>query len=212
MTVGKIITHKFKPRYVGLPRGWFAIAGQTGAHTLDGRLIGLTPLDKLSRDVTILDLGCAEGLIGLRLLQLGPARLLHGVDIHSPYLQMARGLARAQPKARFFHLDLNHLDDLADWLPTLRPSYDIVLCLCIAHKMRDPAAFLRRAARLCSGYLALQLPSVVIDDRRSDHRPLNTHEWLGVHGFKLFHQVDDDVLVRRIYRRHMIGAGPTEED
>jgi SAM-dependent methyltransferase len=208
-TVGK--TENWLLRLHRPHHGWFTTAEQSGLYELAERLTGLAPLENVATNATILDLGCAEGLIGLHFLGLGGA-LLHGVDRHSRFVETAQTIARLQPKARFFKFDLNVL---ADQIPDgLLSSYDIVLCLCVAHKLREPELFLRRVAGLCTGYLALQLPAVVIDDTRSGHRQVDTGKLLDELGFDLFYEEASEshtkplrsppsLLSRRIYRKRV---------
>jgi SAM-dependent methyltransferase len=189
-TVGK--TENWLLRLHRPHHGWFTTAEQSGLYELAERLTGLAPLENVATNATILDLGCAEGLIGLHFLGLGGA-LLHGVDRHSRFVETAQTIARLQPKARFFKFDLNVL---ADQIPDgLLSSYDIVLCLCVAHKLR-------------------QLPAVVIDDPRSGHRQVDTGKLLDELGFDLFYEEASEshtkplrsppsLLSRRIYRKRV---------
>jgi len=186
--VGKIATHKDK-RLTGV-RGWFNVAGTVGNYDLEERLIGLRQLEPVSRNATILDLGCAEGLIGMHLMKTGPGRLMHGLDEKERYLVGARMIARRERlRAKFLRVDLNHL---AEWRAAnpdvLLGSYDVVLCLCIAHKLNHPEQFLRQAAGLCGGYFALQLPASIINDRRSGHHQFDANWAMLGWGFELFHE------------------------
>lgn len=196
--VGKVITHKRK--WLSSQRGWFRVHGQQGSWTPKERILALKPLQRPAKDATILDLGCAEGAIGLHFLATGPGAVLHGLELHRPFVESAKILARRYPKAEFFAFDLN---DFAGPLPpALLPSYDIVLCTCIAHKLRDPESFIRRAAGMCKRYFALHLPAPVICDRRSDYKLVDTTAVMDEEGFKLFYDAQHvPNLSQRIYRR-----------
>jgi 2-polyprenyl-3-methyl-5-hydroxy-6-metoxy-1,4-benzoquinol methylase len=190
-----------------LKHGWFEIDGlQTGEHKLETRLHGLRLLASHVKDKTILDLGCAEGLISSWLYDQGPARWVDGVEKHPPYLAQARAMHAGSPAFRFFQCDVNdqEFDDLI--LTKLLPAYDIVLCLCLAHKLKRPRDFLLKAARLCNRFFALHLPYDIIDDVRSNHVKVDpTKEIFEPLGFKcIVHVVDPTPaapLSRRIYER-----------
>jgi len=159
-------------------QAWFTIPGlQTGKWTLDRQMAGLDAIRRACAGATVLDLGCAEGMISLELAKAG-ARLVHGVELEAQRVQVAERLfdERCPDVARQFIVwDLARFDDLylgrtADSHPTkpyLRTRYDIVLCLAIAQKLPNPDRFLRLAATLCSSLLAVRLPYPVIDDARS---------------------------------------------
>jgi 2-polyprenyl-3-methyl-5-hydroxy-6-metoxy-1,4-benzoquinol methylase len=165
--------------------GWFEVAGlQTGEHTVKNRLHALpTILRERAKGATILDLGCAEGLLGTWLLDNCGAALVHGVDIEEPFLERGRELA-GERNATFFRADLNYLDVWIGENPgVLLPQYDIVLALCIAKKMAQPERFLRTAASLCGDILAIETPEPVIVDSRSAFRPVDIAEFLSSCGF-----------------------------
>jgi 2-polyprenyl-3-methyl-5-hydroxy-6-metoxy-1,4-benzoquinol methylase len=186
-----------------MKHGWFEIDGlQTGVHKLENRLNALRMLAEHAKDATILDLGCAEGLISAWLYDQGPARFVDGVEQHPPYLKTARELHGRNPAFRFFQCNVNEgFDDLI--LTKLLPNYDIVLCLCLAHKLQHPRQFLLKAARLCNRFFALHLPYDIINDPRSGRRNIDpTKEVFEPLGFKCIVHVNDDApLSRRIYER-----------
>jgi len=184
-----------------MKHGWFEIDGlQTGEHKLEGRLNGLRMLADHAKDATILDLGCAEGLIGSWLYDQGPALLVDGVDQYPAYLKTARALHANDSHFRFFGCNLN--EDFDNLLWSLLPSYDIVLCLCLAHKFQHPREFLLKAARLCNRFFALHLPDDIINDARSGRRNIDpTKEVFEPLGFKCIVHVNDAALSRRIYEK-----------
>lgn len=145
-------------------RHWFEQEdGAPFERTLAGQLIGLELLAARCRGRSVLDLGCAEGAIGKWLLEQGAARY-HGMEVHPDRVAAAR---RLLPGCVIDCRDLNNL------APPPTPdgklhSFDIVLALAIAHKLRDPAAFLRAAAARCRELMVLRLPGPVINDRRSN--------------------------------------------
>jgi 2-polyprenyl-3-methyl-5-hydroxy-6-metoxy-1,4-benzoquinol methylase len=184
-----------------MKHGWFEIDGlQTGEHKLEKRLHGLRMLASHAENATILDLGCAEGLISSWLYDQGPACLVHGVEQHPPYLKTAREMHVGDRAFRFWQHDLNN------GLPGgLMRSYDIVLCLCLAQKLRHPLEFLTVAACMCNRFFALHLPYDIIDDRRSDHVLVDpskdVFEPLGFKCIVHVNDTDDAPLSRRIYEK-----------
>jgi 2-polyprenyl-3-methyl-5-hydroxy-6-metoxy-1,4-benzoquinol methylase len=153
--------------------GWFEIPGvQTGERKLKERIRGLAPLLPAAKGGTVLDLGCAEGMIGKWLIEAGGASSLLGLDKHEPYLETAREMFAGNPRATFEACDFDHFEswrashDLAD-------GYDVVLALNIVHKLARPAAFLAEISQLARKMLAIALPADVINDARSGNAPVD---------------------------------------
>jgi SAM-dependent methyltransferase len=138
-----------------MTKGWFRIPGvQDGERSLQEQLQGLAPVLGMVRDKTVLDLGCAEGLIAIEMARAG-ARLVHGVECNPQVLGLARELAHkhAALPVVFWGANLNRP------LPgKLAPQYDVVLLLAILHKLTGPAAALRRFAALARERIAIRLP------------------------------------------------------
>lgn len=183
--------------------GWFEITGiQTGERTLKEAIIGLAKVAANAKDSTILDLGCAEGLIGKWLIDAFRARLAHGLEIHPPYLEMARELhADYEGRAIFFECDLDHFDVWRKVNPdVLLPRYDIVLALRVIQKLARPATFLKTIAAMTGNILALNLPEVIIDDARSGNEPVDPVDLLK-ENFKLIDQRKAKLGNRMIFQR-----------
>lgn len=167
-------------------RGWFDIEGlQDGERTVEEQLTGLAPLlERIRSGDRVLDLGCAEGLIGLECFAAG-AGLVHGVESVASRVGRGRQLCAGAP-VEFFVFDLA---GFAEASPAgLLPRYEVVLALSIAHKFADPAGFLSAAMARCGRLLAVRLPSAVLRDRRSEFKPLDVPALAGRHGFALAHQ------------------------
>src|SRR5690349_21167118 len=135
------------------PDGWFKIEGVQEGHVDFARQFrGLEIVRAEASGASILDLGCAEGLISLEMVKAGAA-LVHGVELEAKRVETARSLFAAHPQAKsmFIAHDLNRFPELflthtadSEWKDsTLRNRYDIVLCLAIAMKLAQPAPFLR---------------------------------------------------------------------
>lgn len=165
-------------------KGWFEVAGlQAGDRTLAEQLIGLDPLFEIAEGATILDLGCAEGLISLELMGHGAA-LVHGVETVGSRVETARRIFGARAAA-FFVADVGHF---AVAPPAgLLPRYDLVLLLSIAHKLGDPRAFIDAAAARCAGTLAFRLPAPILCDRRSGFVPIDVPALMASLGFTEAH-------------------------
>lgn len=163
-------------------RGWFA-EGQDGDRTLSEQMIGLDPLYEIAPRATVLDLGCAEGLIGLELVKAG-ASLLHGIDLVHERVRKAREAAREYP-ARFWAADLARFATKP--ITGLLPTYDIVLCLSIVHKFAEPEAFLAAAAMRCRGTLAIRLPARILSDARSGFRRIDVPALMAAQSFEQTH-------------------------
>jgi len=166
--------------------GWFTMPGrQKGVRTVYDQVIGLEALAPYAGNASVLDLGCAEGLIGFWLLDQG-ARHVDGIEVVKSRVETARKLAKQLPPGKSAAFHIQWLDDFAAEPPALlRDRYDIVLLLSIAQKMRDPAAFVLAAARRCTKALAIRQPHPVIEDRRSDHVPVDCPALLAAEGFHL---------------------------
>lgn len=130
-------------------RGWLRIPGvQPGERTLEEQLLGLERALAEAKGKHILDLGCAEGLIGQRFAEAGAARVV-GVDGLEEHIEVGR---RYCPDVQFEHSNLNQVE-----LPEA-PSYDIVLALAILHKLHKPEDGTRYAARSARSLVVVRLP------------------------------------------------------
>jgi SAM-dependent methyltransferase len=124
-----------------LRKGWFAIDGvQDGDRTAEEQLLGLAPAIEAAKGKSVLDLGCAEGLIAKAFCQ-GGARVV-GIELVEDHLKVAREVCKGLA-ATFIQASLQ------EWIDT-HPhpeQFDVVLALGIAHKLHDPATLLNFAAR-----------------------------------------------------------------
>lgn len=123
-----------------------------GKWPLNRRMVGLDSLLASCAGRSILDIGAAEGLIAEQCLKAG-ACWVDGVELDSERVKEAQKRnARDADRARFFTLDLNQRNALAEFSP-LKRHYDIVLYLGVHHHL-DPTtanevfdAVLRRTGR-----------------------------------------------------------------
>jgi hypothetical protein len=151
------------------PAHYFAAPelGLFGKWPIQQRLDGLEPLLDRAKNLTVLDLGAAEGFIGLQFLCNG-ARLLHGFEREPSRVATAKRLARDHPRAMF------RAANLADWTGFTRQNreflqdrYDIVLFLGLHHHLPESSRSktLHEAARLATRYFAYRAPDKI---RESD--------------------------------------------
>jgi SAM-dependent methyltransferase len=142
-------------------KGWLKIPGvQEGERSLDEQMLGLTPALLHVRGKTVLDLGCAEGLIGLEFAKAGA--VVRGLELQQQYVDIGNRLAVEAGVAkhcRFAKHDLSDLNQAV--IPASFPcpdGADIVLALAIVHKLREPGRALRNMARLARQRLVIRLP------------------------------------------------------
>lgn len=164
-------------------KGWFAIDGvQPGDRTLDEQLLGLDAIAPAIKGRTVLDLGCAEGLILKHCVEAWGASGGAGVSIVPTEIMAARGLCAGLPIA-LHQADLN-----APW-PIAMPhdGFGVILALSILHKLADPAQALRRLAVFAAddGVVAIRLPSPIIHDARSGWRTFDVRPAMVAAGFAL---------------------------
>jgi hypothetical protein len=170
-------------------RGWFKTGDlPDGKVDLSRQLRGLDIIRAHAKGAAVLDLGCAEGLISLKLAESG-ARLIHGVELIAERLTVAEQLFSKQYpqlERQFIPWDLSRFDELVldvtsdsrPGQPALLTRYDIVLCLAIAQKLPNPGRFLRLASTLSSDWIAIRLPYPIIDDPRSFNIPVDVSRML----------------------------------
>lgn len=163
--------------------GWFIINGyQTGERTVEGQSIGLEHALAECVGKDVLDLGCAEGLIGMRFAEAGAGHVV-GVEITPAKIETAQHIARERGirNAEFIASDVWPFLE-----PGARARFQIVLALSIITKLADPGEMLRRAARVCSDLLILRTSAGACDGTfRAKHggRTCNVHAILKAEGF-----------------------------
>lgn len=143
---------------------WFTVGDKEGDRTLKQQLKGLGDLRDRVPGKTVLDVGCAEGLISIYLLDHGAAAV-HGLEVRPDFVEVANSL-RGDRACTFEQADAN------DYEPVRR--YDIVIMLAVLHKLRDPSAACRRFAAAAREMVVLRLPPkfapIIIDERSNSER------------------------------------------
>jgi len=171
-------------------KGWFHTPGRTGDRHLDEQLIGLDKLFVGVTGKTILDVGCAEGLITLECVKRG-ALFARGAEIVKDHVDVANAFKRSlsnpklSEKLDFIEADANV------WEPEGR--YDVVLLLAVLHKLRDPCEAAKRFASAANERVVVRWPIGslgVIVDGRSGGTPHKVSKAIVKQGFEREHDVN----------------------
>ena len=154
---------------------WFG-----GDRTFEQQMTGLDWLAEACRGKSILDFGCAEGLIGLHLLKHG-AEHVFGVEL------LKERVGKATRTAALQGFEDSTVFTVGD-ANTYRPgtTYHVTLALAILHKLKDPSTVARRLARATREMIVLRLPPATgstIVDRRSGNVPHDIDAVLREEGF-----------------------------
>jgi 2-polyprenyl-3-methyl-5-hydroxy-6-metoxy-1,4-benzoquinol methylase len=142
--------------------GWFHTTNRPGDRTLAEQLTGLDAMLDEVRGQTVLDIGCAEGLIGMECVRRGAA-FVRGIERVAGHVDVANEL-RADMPCEFM------VDDANDYDPGPR-TFDIVLLLAVLHKLRAPTESCYRLAAAARDLCVIRLgpnKSESIVDARSD--------------------------------------------
>lgn len=136
-------------------RPWFSTPDAPGDRTLEQQLLGLENLWPEIEGKTVLDVGCAEGLISLECIRSGAGYLL-GVDSRNMAVNYAIANGRNDPATNALNWQFG-VADANVYAPDQR--FDIVLMLAVLHKLKNPSEACRRivtAAR--AGLVVIRLP------------------------------------------------------
>lgn len=156
--------------------GWFKTADRDGDRTLEQQLVGLEVLVGTVNGKTVLDVGCAEGLLDLKLAENGAK--VHGIEIVPGHVAYAK--QHAVEGVTYEVADATAYKPAAD-------TYDYVLLLAILHKLKDPTTVAVKYARIARLGCVVRLPptGAVIRDSRSGNRPHDITAAMEVAGLKL---------------------------
>lgn len=137
-----------------MDKGWFEIPGvQRGDRTLEEQLRGLEPMLAEVEGKTVLDLGCAEGLIAQAVVQRGAAKVW-ALDCNVKSIEAAHRLGLDPHRAHFAVHNANVIGP--DEEACLHS--DIVLGLAIFHKLQRPDVSLAAWSRFAHDLLVIRLP------------------------------------------------------
>ncbi len=137
-------------------KGWISVPGirEHADRTLAEQMLGLDVAVAEAKGKTVLDLGCAEGLIGREFALAGATDVL-GIESLESHLEVARRACADCPQMRFQQAYLQ------EWIPAHDPpeQFDIVLALGIIHKIPDPGWALRFACRSARKLVLFRAPA-----------------------------------------------------
>lgn len=147
-------------------KGWFRIPGvQDGDRTLEEQWQGLETVAAEFRGCHVLDLGCAEGLIGRHCVQAWGAVSVDGVT--AIQYEIDEALRQCSGLPMKFHLcNLKRPNEVLELEQKLLARYEVVLLLSILHKVPDPMRLLEWAVAKASDLIVVRLPAPVIDMKR----------------------------------------------
>ena len=136
-------------------KGWFKVPGlrPQGDRTLEEQMLGLKPALAEAKGKTVLDLGCAEGMISREFALAGAGEVV-GIELLESHLEVARKVC-AGLRVRFIWA---HLDNYVQAQKKI-VQYDIVLALGIIHKLPNPSVPLRFAARSAKDLMLFRAPA-----------------------------------------------------
>lgn len=159
-------------------KGWFSVPGRPGDRTLEQQLTGLDGLLQRVKNKTVLDVGCAEGLIAMDLYDEG-ALAVHGLEIVSDHVDVANKI-RGNRACTFEVADAN----------TYKPvrQYDIVIMLALLQKLRNPSQACKTFIAAAKELVVLRLPpdgAPTIVDARSGNHPHYIGDVMADNGFEL---------------------------
>lgn len=159
-------------------KGWFVVPGlQRGDRTVEQQLLGLETVADRLKGRYVLDVGCAEGLIGRHCVDAWGAAHVDGLGVVPTELNAARELCSGRPM-RFFEVDLREQEQVDAVSLELLPAYDVVLLLSILHKMRDPMQLLEWACERARELVVIRLPAPTILTARLKYVSYPVHEWM----------------------------------
>lgn len=160
---------------------WFAIPGQQeGRRTLTEQMLGLHPALAEARGRSVVDFGCAEGLIAIEFAKAGAQ--VRACDYNASMIDTAKRLAEGVPNVEFLHADLREVMSDTSW------RCDILLLLAVLHKMPQPQLALEHFADIAGDLMVIRLPVGSSGERlRSKHtnERCNVNLTMGQRGFAL---------------------------
>lgn len=129
---------------------WFSIDGAPG-HSLEQQLTGLDRLLATVPGKSVLDCGCAEGLISIEMARRG-ARNVFGVELLPSFASEAKRQAAGESSVLFRQADLNV------WRPDEGSQVAIITALAVLQKLRDPCAVASWMADVAQEMIVIRTP------------------------------------------------------
>lgn len=144
-------------------RPWFILGDNNGQIPLNRQLLGLREIQAEGK--TLLDVGCAEGMMVLHFLEQG-AKLGHGVEIRPRAVEVAQSIAgyiSVSDRAKFWEGDLRKPDQALNQEGML-DQYDIVFAMASLQKTKSKSGeVLQKIADKCKETLVVRLPFREVD-------------------------------------------------
>ena len=166
-----------------MTKGWFAIPGvQDGPRTLAEQMMGLDAAIAETPGKSVLDLGCAEGLISLEFAKAG-AESVRGIEFNPNLIEAAENeLSKVWPlPVRFDRVDLRRCG-------AAEQKYDIVLALAILHKLDSPMQGAKFCCDSAKSLIVARLPigsTGVIEGKHSPGSACDLNKEFARYGFKI---------------------------
>ncbi|MEO6588951.1 MAG: methyltransferase domain-containing protein [Pyrinomonadaceae bacterium] len=167
--------------------GWFHTEGRLGDRTIEQQLMGLDMLMERVPGKSVLDVGCAEGLIAIEMAKRG-ATAVHGVEIVPGHVEVGNELRGDLPV-------LLEVGDANTYTPVRQ--YDIVIMLALLHKLEEPSRACFRFAAAARELVVLRHPPSAapnIVDVRSGLVKQKIPKAMRKSGFKLIREAYDGPL------------------
>jgi SAM-dependent methyltransferase len=156
-----------------MSEGWFNIPGtQKGPRTLQEQMLGLKPALEETYGKTVLDLGCAEGLIAIEFAKRG-ASLVCGIDYNPDLIATAaKEIEKAnEHTGKFLPVGCIYADLSEVIEENYHQQFDIVLALAVLHKLNDPEAGAKFCAASAKSLIVIRLPFGSTGTIRGKHNP-----------------------------------------
>lgn len=159
--------------------------------TLAQQMMGLDRLFAEVEGRTVLDVGCAEGLLSIECVKAG-AHSVYGVEIRVDAERDAWRNARRQLPTSDQYRACFEVEDANDYQHYEKT--DIVLLLAVLHKLRNPTAACARFAADARELVVIRMPPehapTIVDDR-SGGEPHHIDVTMSKAGFVLEHSSND---------------------
>jgi 2-polyprenyl-3-methyl-5-hydroxy-6-metoxy-1,4-benzoquinol methylase len=136
---------------------WFIIGDNNGQVSVERQYSGLHVIDFAGK--TVLEIGCAEGLVALENRRRGAA-VVHGVEYLERAVEVARSLAGVlgvNDHVKFFQGDVRDLKQMFGQ-PGMLPVYDIVLAMAVLQKVPNQERSMADLLRRCGSTFVIRLP------------------------------------------------------
>jgi SAM-dependent methyltransferase len=136
---------------------WFRIGDNGGQWDISRQDAGLDEIDFKGK--TVLEIGCAEGLVALQNLKRG-AKLSHGIEFRERAVEVAKSIAGVlglSASAKFYWGDIRDTRRVLNQTGMLE-KYDVVIAMAVLQKVPNQPEVLGKILEKCAATLVLRLP------------------------------------------------------